>query len=386
MKHIPPDPTHTGPAGGVVRRAGALVGSLAVVGAASLGTAVSAEAADKSRPRSSLPTECRLALRTGDRHALRRCKEAWQAVYEARHRAGSERRLRERQGAHTAKAPRVQSSPKSTSQAKRSSPPVTPARTAGSSSPLPSGTPRLAGETSHTLSLQPLLLLGLLLPAVAAVGYPMRRRLFAMTGASFVPPLPPTSEPNTTFAFRPAVDPFAVPILSLTGAGAPATARVYALSALENLGDSTLVVLPRPDATVLFGLDEDEFLDETGTALFIPGNLDAALAYMETELAFRPNTGTTGAPRLLLVADCGDEAERVERLRARHPDEFAAVLLGGWPGESASVDEDGNVQAPPTLAATLPERLPAMSRTEARDRLNTAVQHRHLTPRRTRRR
>ncbi|MFC5753787.1 hypothetical protein [Actinomadura rugatobispora] len=231
-----------------------------------------------------------------------------------------------------------------------------------------------------------MLLLGLLLPAVAAIGYPMRRRIYAMAGASFISPLPPPAERKASFTYRPAIDPFAVPLLGLSGGGASATARVFTLIALEELGNTALVVIPRPDATVLFGLAEDDLLDETGANLFIPGNLDAALAYMETELAIRRNTGTTGAPRLLLVADGGTETDRIEELQGRHPEEFAAVLLGDWPGESASVDEDGLVQAPPALAAALPERLPAMSRTEARDRLNAAAQRHQHRPRRPRRR
>ncbi|XVQ14378.1 hypothetical protein ACQP1W_18110 [Spirillospora sp. CA-255316] len=362
---------------------------MAVVGATSLGTAVAAEATDKPRPRSSLPVECRLALRSGDWHTLRRCKEAWQAMYEARHRARLERQLRERYNNRTEKQPqRVQTSSPAKSRDEPSSPPVTPppVRTPSPPTPLPTATQELARDTSEAASLQPLLLLGLLLPAAAAVGYPMRRRIYAMAGASFVTPLPPPAEQKAGFTYRPAIDPFAVPVLGLTGAGASAAARVFTLSALEEFGNTALVVIPRPDATALFGLAEDDLLDESGADLFIPGNLDAALAYMETELAIRRNTGVAGAPRLLLVADCDKETERIAELRSRHPEEFAAVLLGDWPGESASVDEDGLVQAAPALAAALPERLPAMSRTEARDRLNAAVQRHPPTPRRSRRR
>jgi hypothetical protein len=207
-----------------------------------------------------------------------------------------------------------------------------------------------------------------------------------MAGASFVSPLPPPTEQAAVLTYRPAIDPFAVPVLGLTGAGASATARVFTLSALEDHRGTALVVIPRPDATALFGLAEDDLLDETGADLFIPGNLDAALAYMETELAIRRNTGAAGAPRLLLVADCDKETDRIRNLQSRHPEEFAALLLGDWPDESASVDEDGLVQAPPALAAALPERLPAMSRIEARDRLNAAVQRHQPAPRRSRRR
>ncbi|WP_344588747.1 hypothetical protein [Actinomadura vinacea] len=256
--------------------------------------------------------------------------------------------------------------------------------------PSPTPTRDLAEEATGTGSLQPLFLLGLLLPAAAAIGYPMRHRIHAMAAASFVSPLPSPAESTIRFSYRPAIDPFAVPVLGLAGAGASATARVVTLSALEDLGGNTLVVIPRPDATALFGLAEDDLLDETGAGLFIPGNLDAALAFMETELAVRRSTGAAQTPRLLLVAECGVDSDRIEEIRGRHPEEFTALLLGDWPGDTASVDEEGLVRASPALAATLPERLPAVSRTEARDRLHAAVQrHRpsrpHL-PRRSRRR
>jgi hypothetical protein len=218
-----------------------------------------------------------------------------------------------------------------------------------------------------------------LLPAAAAIGYPLRRRIYAVAGASFFVPAASPAEPATGFMYRPAIDPFALPVTGLTGPGAAATARVLTLIALEECGDSTLVIIPRPDATALFGLAEDELLDETGTGLFIPGNLDSALAYLETELAIRRNTGGPPARRLLLVADCDNEADRINEIHDRHPGEFAAILMGEWPGDRASVDEDGLVDASPALTDSLPERLPAMSRTEARDRLNAALgRHRSL--------
>ncbi|TYB40053.1 hypothetical protein [Actinomadura chibensis] len=223
---------------------------------------------------------------------------------------------------------------------------------------------------SRPSSLQPVLLLGLLLPAAAAICYPFRHRLYAAAGWPAPAETPSAAPPP--LVYRPVLDPFTVPAAGLTGPGAVASARVLALTALDEQGDSSLVVIPRPDATVLFGLGEDELLDDDTAGLFIPGNLDAALAYLETELAIRENTGTNGR-RLLLVADCGTEAERIKALLVRHPGAVSAIILGDWTGEQATVDDDGLVDAPKALASALPKRLPAMSRTEARDRLLSAL-------------
>ncbi|NEA28086.1 hypothetical protein [Actinomadura bangladeshensis] len=161
--------------------------------------------------------------------------------------------------------------------------------------------------------------------------------------------------------------------MGLSGPGALSTARVLALTGLDEHGADSLVVIPRPDATALFGLAEDEFLDDDTDGLFIPGNLDAALAYLETELAIRRNTGVTQARRLLLVADCAQEIDRIQALLTQHVGSVSAILLGSWTGDAASVDDSGQVSAPPALAATLPDRVPALSRTEARDRLLAAL-------------
>ncbi|NVI86634.1 hypothetical protein [Actinomadura sp. BRA 177] len=154
---------------------------------------------------------------------------------------------------------------------------------------------------------------------------------------------------------------------------------MLALTALDEHGDDSLVVIPRADATALFGLAEDELLDDNTAGLFIPGNLDAALAYLETELAIRENTGVTGARRLLLVADCAQETDRIQALLARHPGGVSAILLGPWPGEQATIDDNGLVNAPPMLASNLPDRVPALSRVEARDRLLAALERHRET-------
>src|SRR5690606_25514862 len=226
-------------------------------------------------------------------------------------------------------------------------------------------------------SLQSVLLLGLLIPAVAAMCFPFRHRLYAAsTGASRSPiaeaPAPPRALPE----YPPSLDPFAVPALGLPGPGVPAAARVLAVTALEVHGAASLVVIPRPDTTVLFGLAEDELLDDDSAALFIPGSLDAALAYLETELAIRENRGVTQARRLLLVADPEEELKRIQALLDRHPRSVSMILLGAWPGDSVTVDQDGLVDASSSVAARLPDRLPALSRTEARDRLfSTLARH-----------
>ncbi|QXJ26030.1 hypothetical protein AGRA3207_007617 [Actinomadura graeca] len=183
-----------------------------------------------------------------------------------------------------------------------------------------------------------------------------------------------SNEQPAPLTYRPSLDPFARPALGLSGPGAITTARLLALAALNDLGDTSLTVIPRPVATTLFGLDEDELLDESAAGLFIPGNLDAALAYLETELAIRQSTGVTQARRLLLVADCEDEADRISRLLARHPGGVSAVLLGTWTGDQVTIDEEGLVTAPSALAECLPSPLPTVSRTEARDRLHAAIE------------
>ncbi|NKZ03393.1 hypothetical protein [Actinomadura latina] len=223
--------------------------------------------------------------------------------------------------------------------------------------------------------MQPVLLLSLLIPAAAAICYPFRHRLYAVATAG-MPALPVPEEeeaPSPGFGYRPVLDPFAVPATGLSGPGAVSTARVLALTALDEHADDSLVVIPRPDATVLFGLAEDELLDDNTAGLFIPGNLDAALAYLETELAIRQNTGVTQARRLLLVADCSQETDRIRALLAQHPGGVSAILLGPWSGAQATIDDNGLVNTPPALTLSLPDRVPALSRVEARDRLLAAL-------------
>ncbi|RFS81196.1 hypothetical protein D0T12_32995 [Actinomadura spongiicola] len=192
-------------------------------------------------------------------------------------------------------------------------------------------------------------------------------------GLSAVSAAMTTNAQPALLTFRPELDPFAAPSTGLTGPGAVASARALALTALDEYGDSSLVVIPRADAITLFGLGEDELLDDDTAGLFISGNLDAALAYLETELAIRQNTGVTQGRRLLLVADCATEDERIHKLLGRHSGSVSAILLGPWTGDQATVDDEGLVDAPPALASTLPNRLPAMSRVEARERLLSAL-------------
>ncbi|WP_242887890.1 hypothetical protein [Actinomadura litoris] len=248
------------------------------------------------------------------------------------------------------------------------------------------GTPELPGfheqarsEESRSRSLQPILLLGLLVPIAAAFCYPFRHRISAVAAGTLTAAVPmdggESAEDVVHLTYRPPLDPFAVPALGLSGSGAVATARVLALTALDQHGDTSLTVIPRSAATALFGLAEDELLDESAAGLFIPGNLDAALAYLETELSIRRTTGVTDARRLLLVADCEDECERISRLLAHYPGEISTILLGNWAGERIVVDEDGLFSPSPGLTNHFPDRLPAMSRTEARDRLLAALEN-----------
>ncbi|WP_165966688.1 hypothetical protein [Actinomadura sp. 7K507] len=204
---------------------------------------------------------------------------------------------------------------------------------------------------------------------MAAICYPFRHRLYAVAGLPSFSAAGAADPPQAHLGHGPTLDPFAAPAVGLVGSGSTATARILALAALDEHGENSLVVIPRPDTISLFGLAEDELLDDDTAALFIPGNLDAALAYLETELAIRESTGVSQARRLLLVADPGGETDRIKALLDRHPGGVSVILLGPWAGDRAIVDDEGLVDAPPNVAAPLPQRLPAMSRTEARDRL-----------------
>ncbi|MBA8956964.1 hypothetical protein ACFQU9_22525 [Actinomadura namibiensis] len=364
----------------------------AVLGASLLVTAVPAQAsatagaavAARPNPREEIPAVCRRAAAFEDWYTARMCEEAWRVMY------GPSKRIKRPRAAE--RRPHRRTPPDRTPRAVRRTPAAKPAPPVKSPSPRvnsptptarPSGTaapppvrPRAGGGADEASALQPLLLLGLLIPAAAGIAYPLRRRIYAAAGAALPAPAVSAEGPEQTvhFTYRPSIDPFAVPVLGLAGPGAADTARVMALTALEECRDTALVVVPRPDATALFGLAEDEWPDETAEELFIPGNLDAALAYLETELAARRDGHGSSTRRLLLVADIEAEAERVLRMLDRHPEVLSAVLLGDWPGARVAVDDEGLVRTPPGLTIDLPERVPAMSRGEALDRLRAAVE------------
>jgi hypothetical protein len=395
-----------------------LLGCTAMAGAITVGAAAPSHAATEGEPepRRSYPPVCRHAVSIGDWYTAHRCREAWLKMHErSLRRSGREKetprradRFRYRWKSKIERrtrsprpldlsAPRLLDDPAprpavpdpsagapSSPTGTRNTPPHT------SFTPVPTRTREQAEEVgSRPPSLQPVLLLGLLLPAAAAICYPFRHRIYAAATAGLPAfPVPELTEIEpVAFSHRPVVDPFAISAAGLSGPGASCAARLLALTALDEHGDDSLVVIPRSDAIGLFGLAEDELLDDDTAGLFIPGNLDAALAYLETELAIRKNTGATQARRLLLVADCAKEAERITTLITRHPGGLSAILLGAWMGDRASIDDHGLVHAPPGLASALPQHLPAISRTEARDRLlNTLAQHRQTQRPLTRRR
>ncbi|GAA1875733.1 hypothetical protein GCM10009736_49710 [Actinomadura bangladeshensis] len=367
-----------------------------MAGAISIGAAAHTDAAAQQEPgpRRSVSPICRHAVSIGDWHTAQKCKEAWRSMYvRSRRRSGRGRDLPRRPHRHTWK-PKVDQDRPSPVPPERPSPrtvlpdPPNSERTRTKttarptpSSPAPPRTPKQVEEAeSRPPSLQPVLLLSLLIPAAAAICYPFRHRLYAVaTAGTPAPSIPEPPKPTTVIGYRPALDPFAASAMGLSGPGALSTARVLALTGLDEHGADSLVVIPRPDATALFGLAEDELLDDDTDGLFIPGNLDAALAYLETELAIRRNTGVTQARRLLLVADCAREIDRIQELLTQHMGSVSAILLGSWTGDAASVDDSGQVSAPPALAASLPERVPALSRTEARDRLLAALARHKVT-------
>ncbi|WP_433324308.1 hypothetical protein [Spirillospora sp. CA-294931] len=380
-----------------VRCACGLLGCAASVGALSFGAVAPAEAAEP-QPRERVPPICQQAEQWGDWYTERLCEQAWLAMYGRprdahRERPSSPPKIRVPK---PSKSPEVRTQPKNTDRPAPRPRPVVPPP-AGDSPSFPPHAPssplrpspatvrdHAEGEASSSGSLQPLLLFGLLLPAVVALGYSQRHRLIASAGTAFFSPTAAfgaeDEQPSVPYNYRPAVDPFVLSVLGVTGPGAADSARVFALTALEECRDTALVVIPRPDATALFGLSEDDLLDETASGLFLPGNLDAALAYLETELAIRRDSGGTYARRLLLIADCEKDADRIKAISTRHPGEFTAILLGAWPGDQARIDHDGLLEAPPSLTGQLPERLPAVSRTEARDRLHKALENHRQPP------
>lgn len=363
------------------------LGCTAMAGAISIGAAVPSDAATgtEPEPRRPVPPVCRHAV--GDRYTAHQCKEAWVAMYERSRRRSAHGREFPRWGdrydrkpkEHKVASPHPRENPAphaaTPGRPKSARPSPTPSPSTSKRTPAASAPARAREQAdevdSRPSSLQPVLLLGLLLPAAAAMCYPFRHRIYnaATAGASPVPAPDARTPRAARFTYRPALNPFASPAAGLRGPGATSTARVLALTALDVHGDDSLVVVPRPDAITLFGLAEDELLDDDTAGLFIPGNLDAALAYLETELAIREKSGASQGRRLLLVADCAQEAERITALLTHHPDAVFAILLGHWTGDQATIDDEGLVEAPPPVASNFPPRLPAMSRTEARDRL-----------------
>lgn len=371
-----------------IRCACGLLGCATVAAAVSFGAITPAQAASTGSP---VPIVCRQAeYLTGWYAEI--CKEAWREM-RASNRGGrpsgsSAHRPVRKGGKTSAGAHRTSGKPvpRARTQARAASPgpgarPSAPPTT-GSAIPKQDGTD--AQGLSPAPSNQPLPpvlllgLLGLLIPA-AAIGFTVRHRglAAAAAGASLAPPADlfvQPADPPVVLSYQAVIDPFAGPPLGLTGPGAVDTARFAALTALETPGDSVLVVIPRSDATLLFGLGDDELLDDSMDRLFIPGSLDAALAYLETELTVRRETvPDASAPRLLLVADCEKDADRIGELLARHAGDVSAVILGDWPHDQVVIDGDGLVTGSPALAGRLPERVPAMSRTEARDRLTALI-------------
>ncbi|TNY37132.1 hypothetical protein [Thermomonospora catenispora] len=308
-----------------------------------------------------------------DRRHRERPPHEWRPSRGEEGRSDAPSRERDRSGAVTAPEPsrprRAERTPRPTPSP--AAPSTTPEGTAAHRTP--SDPPPRAIVEEAPLPLPPIPLLGLLilLLPVAAIGLTVRQRALATASGGAALTLPSSPAPVAPVSYTGVPDPFDVPVLALTGQGVAAAVRMITLATVERAEEPLLVVLPRPDAAVLFGLAEDELLDEPLDRLFLPGTLDAALAYLETELTIRDGSASTGRePRLLLVAECEQETGRIQTLLARHPGAFSAILLGDWPGEQVTVAEDGAVQAPPALAEGLPARLPGMSRAQARQRLD----------------
>jgi hypothetical protein len=254
-------------------------------------------------------------------------------------------------------------------------------RSAGASAAAVPAAPQIAhaqgGATDETGPATPNLLIWLLLPLIGAIAFALHRMVLVPAGVTAFRGVARELEPE--FVAAPSgVDPLIVPgALGLGGPGAVDAARFMVLNILEaGPAPGVLVVIPRAEANLLFGLGEDELVDTPGGPLFLPGTLDGALSYLETDLADRERHERE-TPRLVLVAgadsNTADSTDRIKALADRYPVVLSILVTGDWPDNSVTIDEDGAVTAAAGVPDTLPARLPALSRTESRDRLTALL-------------
>ncbi|TDB95679.1 hypothetical protein [Actinomadura sp. 7K534] len=147
-------------------------------------------------------------------------------------------------------------------------------------------------------------------------------------------------------------------VVSLVGPGAEGAVRRVALDALtDRKGRASELVIARPDAWRLFGIDIGTLQEER-----IPG-----LTLTEDAQQTRTYLGTQGPlPRILITCDDGSEA--VRELQPRGQSQLTVLSLSPSTEASTEVSADG-VFTPPKAAPSMPDRLPLLSRPDAFNRL-----------------
>jgi hypothetical protein len=147
-------------------------------------------------------------------------------------------------------------------------------------------------------------------------------------------------------------------VVSLVGPGAEGAVRRLALDALtDRKGRASELVIARPDAWQLFGIDIGTLQEER-----IPG-----LTLTEDAQQARTYLGAQGPlPRILIVCDDGSEA--VRELQPRGQSQLTVLALSPRADASTEVSADG-VLTPHKAAPPMPSHLPPLSRPDAFNRL-----------------
>ncbi|MFC4866296.1 OmpA family protein [Streptomonospora arabica] len=140
--------------------------------------------------------------------------------------------------------------------------------------------------------------------------------------------------------------------LGITGPGAPGAARSLIAPALTTNEDAPLrLIIPRSDADDLLGAQTTARLAERHTpALTLTPDLSHALTLLHTELLARPDSDDEAPPTadahpstpVLLIAspDADHTAELRALLAQGRTIGIAALLLGGWPRATVTVNAD----------------------------------------------
>ncbi|GAA0544210.1 hypothetical protein GCM10009546_02820 [Actinomadura livida] len=147
-------------------------------------------------------------------------------------------------------------------------------------------------------------------------------------------------------------------VVSLVGPGAEGAVRRLALDALtDRKGRASELVIARPDAWRLFGIDIGTLQEEKIPGLTLTEDAQQTRTYPGTQ---RP------LPRILITCDDGSEA--VRELPPRGQSQLTVLSLSPSTEVSTEVSADG-VLTPHRAAPPLPDRLPLLSRPDAFNRL-----------------